>query len=146
MNVKRAKLIIRNLAILLLFGFSGCGMTAIEATHCAYNHLRGDLLGIVPYHVEQVLPTAVNVIKELDGYDLGEQQSNFLNAFVIAYDEDSRKVQIDLSRTEDNQTKIQIRIGVIGDKLKSTMIFNQIVNQLSNEDSLNQSYSKMGKG
>ncbi|MBL7215760.1 MAG: DUF3568 family protein [Phycisphaerae bacterium] len=146
MNTKRSQLIIKTLTVLLVFGLSGCGATVFEAGHCAYNHIRGDLLGIVPYQVEQVFPAAANVIKELEGYDLAEQQSDFLNAHIIAYDKQSRKVQIDLSRTEENQTKIQIRIGAMGDKLESSMIFNYVVNKLSKEEPLNGPYSKKSKG
>ncbi len=146
MNSKRGMLVIKSLAVLLVLVLSGCGATIFEAGHCAYNHIRGDLLGIVPYQVEQVSPAAVNVIKELEGYDLAEQKSNFLNTQIVAYDKRSRKVQIDLSRTDENQTKIQIRIGAIGDKLESSMIFNYVVNKLSKEEPLKHSYSKKNGG
>ena len=146
MNTKRYQLVLKSLIVPLLFVFSGCGAAVIETTHYAYNHIRGDLVGIVPYQIEQVFPVTAAVVKELDGYDLVRQQSDFLNARVTAYDEESRKVQIDLSRTEHNQTKIQIRIGWIGDKIQSSMIFNYIVNQLSKQPPLDNLYSERAKG
>ena len=135
------------LIILFVFSLSGCGTAVFEAGHCAYNHIRGDLLGIVPYQVEQVIPATTTVIKDLEGYDLAKQESDFLNAQIIAYDKESRKVQVDLSRTGENQTEIQIRIGLMGDKLESSMIFNCIVNKLSKEEPVDYSYSeKKAKG
>ena len=126
--------IISMVTVLILLGISGCMVAAVEATNSVYNHVRGDLLGIIPYQVEQVLPAAVTVIQELGGYDLADQESDFLEASITAYDQRSRKVQIDLSRTGSNQTEIQIRIGMMGDKLDSTMIFNRIMNQLSKQN------------
>jgi len=142
MNAKKKLFIFKHLAVILVLGLSGCGATVFEAGHCAYNHIRGDFLGIVPYRVEQVYPVTTSVIQELEGYDLAEQESDFLNTHVVAYDKESRKVQIDLSRTEENQTKIQIRIGAMGDKLESSMIFNYMINKLSKEGLSDYLYSE----
>ena len=146
MKTTKCRVITGLVVTCLLFPVWGCGVTVVQATHTAYNHVRGDLVGIVPYQIDEVLPAVVTVIKRIDGYDLASQQSDFLNAQVLAYDDASRQVKIDLSRTENNQTKLQIRIGLIGDKLKSSMIFNRIIDRLSEQQALQNFRRKEQKG
>ena len=129
--MNRHKYWITAAATCLLGLTAGCALTVAQAAHSAYDHVRGDLMGIVPYPLESVIPAAARVIQEREGYDLSDRSASYLDASFVAYDNQARKVCLDLSRTDENQTKIQIRIGMVGDRLESSMLFSQIVNKLA---------------
>jgi hypothetical protein len=104
----------------------GCTAVVVGAGEQAYSHIRGDLLGIIPEPLEKAYPASVEAVKNLEGYDITEQNVNILNGYIIAYDSNARKVQIDLKKTEHNQTQVSIRIGAVGSKLESVHIYDRI--------------------
>ena len=112
--------------ILAPFFLEGCTAAIVAAGEQAYCHIRGDLVGITPAPLEQVYPASVRAIESLESYDMAEHNLNTISGYIVAYDSNARKVQIDLSKTEHNQTRISIRIGAIGDKLESVYIYDQI--------------------
>lgn len=111
---------------LLSFTFTGCATVVVEAGNRTYNHLRGDLLGIVPDSLTDTYSATFSALEEISHFEITDKKVNALNAQVIAYDNDARKVQVDLCRTEEDKTSVQIRIGLIGDKVESVMIYDHI--------------------
>ena len=105
---------------------AGCTSVAADVGEKAYTHLRGDLLAVVPDSLEEVYPAAVAAMESLEGYDVAEKNLNVIGGLVVAYDEQARKVRIELSKTENNQTAISIRIGAVGDKVESVRIYDSI--------------------
>jgi len=124
--------ILKVILIITILIATGCTSMVVETGNRTYNHLRGDLLGIVPDRLPDVYTATVTAIDKLSGFDLMEKEVNSLNGRIIAYDSIARKVQIDLFRTEEDQTRIQIRIGLIGDKVESVMIYDHIKKYLPN--------------
>lgn len=112
---------------------SGCTALVVGAGEKAYSHVRGDLLGIMPEPLEQTYPASVRAMEDLDGYDLVEEHVNTLVGSVVAYDKQARKVNVELKRTDQNQTSISIRIGTVGDKLESVHIYDCIRQSLGSQ-------------
>lgn len=104
----------------------GCTVAVIGAGEQVYSHVRGDLQGITPEPLESVYPASVEAIKSLQDYNMVEQNVNVLSGQIVAYDPEARKVQIDLKKTEHDQTEVTIRIGVLGNKLESVYIYDRI--------------------
>ena len=128
--MKRYERICKMIAVLPAVLLSGCTAAVIGVGEQAYNHVRGDLLGIVAEPLEQVYSASVEALKQLDGYEISKQEINIIEGNVTAYDPTARKVVIDLSKTEHDQTRIQIRIGLFGDKLESTYLYDRIQESL----------------
>ena len=110
--------------------FSGCTAAVLSVGERAYNHVRGDLLGIVAQPLDHVYAAAAQAVGHMDGYEIGDQEINAIDGSVTAYDPKARKVVISLSRTQHDQTRIQIRIGLIGDKYESIQIYDRIQQSL----------------
>ena len=108
----------------------GCTVAVIGAGEQVYSHMRGDLQGIAPEPLERVYPAAVEAVKSLQHYNIVEQNVNILSGQIVAYDPEARKVQIDLKKTEHDQTEVTIRIGVLGNKIESVYIYDRIQHYL----------------
>ncbi len=124
------KQVAMTLILASLFLLEGCTAAVMGAGEQAYSHLRGDLLGIVPEPLEEAYPASLKAVKSLEGYDLTGSEVNTLAGQITAYGPNARKVQVDLSRTDHNQTRVSIRIGLIGDKVRSVQIYDRIQHYL----------------
>ena len=128
--------IFKVILILTMLAATGCTSMVVKAGNRTYNHLRGDLLGIVPDKLPDVYTATITAVEKLSGFDMTEKELNSLNGHIIAYDDNARKVRVDLSRTEQDQTRVQIRIGMIGDKVESVMIYDHIKKYLPSSRSI----------
>jgi len=120
----------------LLIYAGGCTAVVLEAGNQAYSHLRGDLLGIVPDKLPDSYEASIMAMGDLSDFHIAEKNLNTINGHIVAYDKEARKVLIDLFRTEHDQTRIQIRIGLAGDKLESVMIYDHITKHLPSNRSV----------
>jgi hypothetical protein len=111
----------------------------------AYNHLRGDFMDIVPNKLDDVYTASLEAAKRMDHHQVVDHQLTAIGGTVTAIDENARTTTITLSKTENDQTQIQIRIGIIGDKLRSSHIYDCIQEQLRNPRIAMSSYSKNHK-
>lgn len=110
--------------------FSGCTAAIVGAGETAYTHLRGDLLGIAPEKLDEVYAASLKAVEVLNNYHIVEQKVTAINGTIVAYDRDAEKLSIELSKTEHDNTRIQIRIGAFGDKVKSVYIYDCIQRHL----------------
>ncbi len=110
--------------------FSGCTAAIVGAGEKAYTHIRGDLLGITPEKLDNVYAASLKAVEGLNNYHIVEQKVTAINGTIVAYDHDAEKLSIDLSKTEHDNTRIQIRIGAFGDKVKSVYIYDCIQRHL----------------
>lgn len=108
----------------------GCSVAIVGAGEKAYSHIRGDFLGIVQEPLEKTYSASVKAMENLEGYDISEENINTLGGYIVAYDTKARKVQIDLKKTEHDQTQVSIRIGFLGSKLESVHIYDRIQHYL----------------
>lgn len=126
------KILLKMGLILSLLTANGCASLAVEASSKVYNHLRGDLLAIVPDTLPDAYLASVTAVEKLSGFNLIDKNLNCLNGHITAYDAVDRKVHVDLFRTECDQTRVQIRIGMIGDNVESVMIYDHIKKNMPN--------------
>lgn len=134
---KNRKLTVRIVLILNLIIYAGgCTAVVLEAGNQAYTHLRGDLLGIVPDKLPDSYKASIMAMGDLSDFHIAEKNLNTLKGHIVAYDKEAREVLIDLFRTEHDQTRIQIRIGLTGDKLESVMIYDHIKKYLPSSRSV----------
>jgi len=110
---------------------SGCAETIILTSEAVYNHMRGDFMGIVPDKLDAVYAASLKAVKDdMDKYSLGEHKLTAINGMLVADSAEAEKVSIMLSKTENDQTQIQIRIGALGDKVHSVYIYDCIQRHL----------------
>ncbi|MBN1457785.1 MAG: DUF3568 family protein [Sedimentisphaerales bacterium] len=122
--------ILMGLTMVLLLLMAGCTAAIVGGSERAYSHVRGDLLGIVPEPLEKAYPASVKALEDLERYEITEREVNIINGHIVAYDPQARKVKVDLSKTEHNQTRISIRIGLVGDRVESILIYDRIQHYL----------------
>jgi hypothetical protein len=144
-SIQIARLAGMTLLSVLLMLMTGCTETIILTSEMAYNHLRGDFLNIVPNKLDDVYTASLEAAKQMDHYQVVDHQLTAIGGTVTAMDEDARTTTITLSKTENDQTQIQIRIGIIGDKLRSSHIYDCIREQLRSPRMVTYSYSKNHK-
>jgi hypothetical protein len=104
----------------------GCTELIIVAGEKAYTHLRGDFMGIVPDKLDNVYTASMEAAAHMDDYQVLDHRLTAINGEITALDDNAEKTTIILSKTETDQTQIQIRIGAFGDKIKSVHIYDCI--------------------
>jgi len=92
-------------------------------------YLKGDVERIEQENIDVVYTAAQKAVDEL-GLTPIRSSKDALSAEIIARDAQDKKVTIKLKRREDNSTKISIRVGVVGDKTKARLIYQEIINNL----------------
>ena len=112
------------------FSISGC--TAIllggGGDEMAGN-IRGDLVAMMEEDMETVYNASLKALNELE-MDVASKEINGLESKIVAYNSEAKKVEITLKRTEYDYTKLRIRIGILGDKMQSVMIYDWIKKNL----------------
>ena len=103
---------------------TGCTEMIVLTGEKAYNHLRGDFLDIIPNKLDDVYTASLETANQMDHYQVIENQLTAINGTITALDDNAQKITITLSKTENDQTQIQIRIGVFGDKIRSAHIYD----------------------
>ena len=124
-NVKKGLAVI-SMLIVTVFSQSGCFfLVGATAGVGAYVWVKGALEQNLNASAERV-HTAT--IKALDRQKLtiASDQADRLKAKVVAEFSDGQNVTIEINALTEKTTKIQIRIGVLGDKAKSELILNTI--------------------
>jgi len=131
--MKKIGVLIGVSGIIPLCFFWGCTAAVVGMGESAYNHVRGDFLGIIPESLDKVYSASLDAIRGTTKYQIIERELNAIAANITAYDSQSRKTTISLTRTEHDQTQIQIRIGLAGDKLQSTYLYDRIRQTLKDQ-------------
>lgn len=122
-------LLLSGFAVMLVFT-SGCTAMVIAAGEKAYAHLRGDLMGIIPEKMDKVYSASLEATRHLDKYEVVDYKLTAINGKITVIDKDAEKTTIELTKTENDNTQIQIRIGAFGDKIKSVYLYDHIQQQL----------------
>jgi hypothetical protein len=110
----------------MLFTAGGCTTVAFEASKVVYTHLRGDFVGIISEKLPDVYSASLSALSKKSGFKIDKKEINTLTCRIIAHDDTKRQIQLDLFRTEYDQTRIQIRIGSLGDKIESVAIYDNV--------------------
>lgn len=119
--------------VVLLLGLAfiagGCAAALVGAGAGTVAYLRGDLEAIMAEDVGTVYQASLKALEDLE-IGATSKQKDALFAKIVARGADDKKIKITLKRTEENLTKLSIRIGLIGSETKSRVIYEQIKENL----------------
>lgn len=122
------------LLLAIAFGTGGCLVAAVGAGAAGTAvYLTGDLEAMEPHGIDAVYAAARKAVGDLElSLIESETGKDALAATVTARDSEGKDIKIKLASTTTGTTKMSIRIGVFGDKTKSTLILQQIQENLKN--------------
>ena len=114
---------------LLLLGLlvvgAGCLAVAAGAGAGTYAFVKGDLETVEKENVAQVYNAALQALEDLQ-IPVQNQQQDDLVALIEGRTAEDKKVTIKIEATENNLSKLSIRIGTFGDSDKSKIIYDKI--------------------
>lgn len=105
---------------------SGCVIVAAGAAGAGtVAYVRGELEASVPTGLAKASAAARAAIEQLKLIKISDKEDS-LSCVIIARTADDKKIEIKLSSVGDGISKVQIRVGVFGDKVVSTAVFDRI--------------------
>ena len=104
---------------------SGCIVIAAGAGAGAVAYVRGELDSSVENDLEAVYKSAQNALAKLEFAKINEHKSG-VDAQLVARTALDKRVEIKLTKVTDSLTKVQIRVGLVGDQDLSLMILEKI--------------------
>jgi hypothetical protein len=110
-------------AAVLLTGCVAVVAGAAGASAVAYTLGRLDARLDAPF--EKAVPAASRALKQLQFADIKERQ-DALDAILQARTAEDKKVDVKVSRTGPDSSKVSIRVGLVGDEAKSLAILDKI--------------------
>lgn len=125
----RKKLISLGVLFALPFLAGGCAVALVGAGAGTVAYLRGDLEATMAEDVGTVYQASLTALKQLE-ITPTKKEKDALSATIVARGADDKKIKIILKRTEENLTKLSIRIGYVGSETKSRVIYEQIKQNL----------------
>ena len=109
---------------------SGCAVALVGAGAAAgVGYVRGDLEAQMDESIDNVYNASLKALEELE-LAIISKDKNALGAKIISRTTEDKKIQIKLKRTENNITKLTIRIGLFGDETQSRVIYDTIKKNL----------------
>jgi hypothetical protein len=119
------------LMLTLLLNSGGCAALVVGAAGGAAGavYVMGRLQEHVNYSVPIVHEATVQGLKDLD-LPVNENRGDKLTAHVESESADGANIWIDLDSVNESRTKITIRVGVMGDEVRSRRILKAITARL----------------
>lgn len=109
---------------------TGCVIVAAGAAGAGtVAYIRGELEGTLPAGLPASLQAARASIEQLKLIKISDKE-DALTGVVVARTADDKRIEIKFSAVGDGITKVQIRVGVMGDKIVSTAILDRIKGNL----------------
>lgn len=117
--------------VILAVGFlaGGCAVALVGAGAGSVAYLRGDLEAMMAEDVDAVYQASLKALGQLE-ITPTKKEKDALSATIIARGADDKKIKIKLNRTEQDLTKLSIRVGLLGSQSKSRVIYEQIKQNL----------------
>lgn len=103
----------------------GCLAVAAGAGAGAVAFVEGKLVATLNVDLNSAGSATHRALDQLGLITISDKKDAFTDNFV-ARTADDKKVTVVLTRTGDRQTKVEIRVGVFGDKDKSSAILDRI--------------------
>ncbi|MCW5548990.1 MAG: DUF3568 family protein [Opitutaceae bacterium] len=128
--MKLRKILVRFLAGSLLMAslalHTGCVVVAAGAAGAgAVAYIRGELETTLEGKLDNVHKAANRAVGQLEFAKISDRKDAF-SANLVARTAQDKKVDIVLTKTGDNLTKVQIRVGVFGDEELSRALLEKI--------------------
>jgi len=133
--VWKGKIMGKNLirsGVLLALAFlaGGCTIALVGAGAAgSVAYLRGDLEAMMAQDVDTVYQASLKALEQLE-ITPTKKDKDALSATIIARGADDKKITIKLKRTEQDLTKLSVRIGILGNETQSQVIYEQIKKNL----------------
>jgi len=109
---------------------SGCVILAAGAAGAgAVAYVRGELEANVEADLEAVFKATQRALRKLEFAKISEQ-SSVVDAHLLARTALDKRVEVKLSRVTNQLTKVEIRIGLVGDQALSLTILDKIKAEL----------------
>jgi len=107
----------------------GCAVALVGAGAGTVAYLKGSLEAVVDEEIGDVFDATVKALKELK-IPTTKTQEDALAAIVVGRTVEDKKITIKLKATENNMTKLSIKIGMFGDRAQSQLIYDKIKKRL----------------
>jgi hypothetical protein len=110
---------------------SGCVAFAVGAAAGAggYAYVKGSLEKNYDHTVTEVHKAASKALRALD-IQKTDSELNKHSSYIIGLLEEGKKVKVSVTALTERSSKLEIRVGLIGDKTVSRMILNSIEKHL----------------
>jgi uncharacterized protein YceK len=123
--------------LLVLFGLSGCaavviGAAAAGAGAAGNSYANGALKVDVLARPNQVARAAEKALAALRMQDISSS-ATLIDGYVDGLTADDKKISIKIKRRTDEISRLQIRVGVFGDRQTSQLIYDQMRKYLPKE-------------
>lgn len=109
---------------------SGCFAAAVGAGAVGtVAYIKGDLEAVEAKNIDTVYAATKKAVKSL-GIAVTKDFKEALSAEIVGRDSDDRKTTINLKALSDNTTKLSIRVGIFGNQVRSSLIYQKIHDNL----------------
>lgn len=120
------RLLVGSLLVASLALHAGCVVVAAGAAGAgAVAYIRGELETTLEGRLDNVHKAANRAVGQLEFAKISDRKDAF-SANLVARTAQDKKVDIVLTKTGDNLTKVQIRVGVFGDEELSRAVLDKI--------------------
>jgi hypothetical protein len=92
-------------------------------------YVKGDLEAVEAKNIDAVYAATRRAVKPL-GIAVTKDFKEALSAEIVGRDTDDRNTTIRLKALSDNTTKLSIRVGIFGNKVRSSLIYQKIHDNL----------------
>jgi hypothetical protein len=92
-------------------------------------YVKGDLEAVEAKNIDAVYAATRRAVKPL-GIAVTKDFKEALSAEIVGRDTDDRNTTIRLKALSDNTTKLSIRVGIFGNKVRSSLIYQKIHDSL----------------
>ena len=110
-------------AVLLFTGGAAAGVGTVA-------FIKGELRSTQEIPYEQTFQGSVEALEELQ-FAITKQSKDALSATIVARGSNDKKITIQLNKTSETLTKIQIRVGMFGNQQTSQLILEKIKDRSS---------------
>jgi len=109
---------------------SGCFLLIGAAAGAGgYAYVKGTMQNTVYSTVREIHPASLKALEEL-GIFITDDELNVHSAKVEGEYADGKKVIVDIEALTERASKIKVRVGTLGDKERSNVIINTIVEHI----------------
>lgn len=127
---KITAVVVACLTLVALPLFSGCVVVAAGAAGAgAVAYVRGEMQASVEHDLDTTFQAAQRALKALQFARIEDKKSG-VDAQLISRTALDKRVEIKLKKVTDGLTKVQIRVGVVGDQELSLTILEKIKAEL----------------
>lgn len=118
------------LVVTLAILSGGCSATYKEPGPAGARYTAFALKAVRPEPIETVYTASLVALRRLEILPV-EKTRDGLSGLITAYTADNKKITISLDRMPEQTTRITIKVGTLGDRAKSQIIFNKISENLA---------------